>query len=130
MTPETRAKLSEQKKRHWADPEYRAKIVASSSETSRRRYADPEQRAKVSGANNYAWVGEDWASVASVHTVLRRTYPKSGVCDECGKRVGTRRPGGTEYAFKYHPQRHTRNREDYRELCPPCHRRFDKGGRR
>jgi len=58
---------------------------------------------------------------------LIRHYPKSGRCEQC------REEGRTQYAFLRHPEKHTRDRDDYIELCDPCHRAMDKplrGGRR
>jgi hypothetical protein len=51
---------------------------------------------------------------------LLRNCPKTGVCEECGAE------GKTDYAFKRHPEPHTRNRDDYAELCKSCHWRFDE----
>jgi hypothetical protein len=60
-TPEFKAKLSEMLKKRWADPEYRAKVLASVAEAQKRpeysqalsekskaRWADPEYKARVS----------------------------------------------------------------------------------
>jgi hypothetical protein len=55
----------------------------------------------------------------AIHKYLRRTYPKTGACDECGRRKGT------EYAL-IHGCSYSRNRQDYRELCKACHRRYDQ----
>ena len=46
VTAETRAKLSASAKKHWQDPEYRAKIVA----THRGRHPSPETKAKISAS--------------------------------------------------------------------------------
>lgn len=57
----------------------------------------------------------------SIHHFLNRNFPKSGVCEACG-----RENADTDWAFLYHPLPHTRNREDYWEVCHGgCHRRFD-----
>ena len=71
----------------------------------------------IAGPEHHLW-RED-ASVRRIHAWLREHYAKAGVCEECG------RVGKTHYAFQHHPQPHTRNREDYCELCPRCHVRFD-----
>jgi hypothetical protein len=57
------------------------------------------------------------------HKWLVRHYPKRGVCETCGDE------GYTEYAFLRHPEPHTRNREDYREVCRSCHSIIDKPAR-
>jgi hypothetical protein len=54
-----------------------------------------------------------------IHHWLNQHHPKTGACDECGAE------GPTDYAFKKHPESHTRNRDDYRELCRSCHTTFD-----
>lgn len=61
------------------------------------------------------------ASRTSVHNWLRSTFPKTGVCEHCGADVGTASPTGTQFSFNRHPEPHTRDREDYEELCRPCH---------
>lgn len=88
----------------------------------------PETRAKMSAA--WAGVPRPWlrgprpnawkpGSSAGIHAHLNLHYPKSGVCDECGCE------GKTDYAFLRHPAPHTRDRDDYAELCRSCHMSFD-----
>lgn len=55
----------------------------------------------------------------NVHAWLNRHYPKTGVCEDCGKR------SKTDYAFLRHPEPYTHERDDYRELCRSCHVTFD-----
>lgn len=64
----------------------------------------------------------DAAGYTAIHTYLRKHFPKSGVCDECGDT--SRR---TEYAL-IKGREYSRNREDYRELCKLCHNRYDETG--
>ena len=54
----------------------------------------------------------------AIHKWLRRNCPKSGACVECGRK------GFTEWAL-IHGREHARVRENYRELCRGCHRRYD-----
>ncbi len=56
---------------------------------------------------------------AAIHLWLRKHHPKTGRCDECGRK------SKTDLAFLHHPRPHTRNREDYLELCRKCHRKMD-----
>jgi hypothetical protein len=56
----------------------------------------------------------------TIHQWLNKHHPKAGRCSECG------REGKTDYAYKHHPQPHTRNIEDYDELCRSCHFRRDE----
>ena len=66
------------------------------------------------------WRGDD-ASYGAIHTYLRKHFPKSGVCEECGK------AGETDYAL-IKGRSYSRNREDYRELCRQCHVNYDEIG--
>lgn len=78
-----------------------------------------QERPWTRGANAPTWRGDD-AGYDAMHRWLNQWHPKSGICENCG--ITGRR---THYAFLHHPERHTRNREDYRELCTSCHKRFD-----
>lgn len=94
--------------------EHRAKISESITEHWKTR-----ERRDQSGSNNPNWGGSD-ASSNGIHTWLRKNVPKVGVCSKCGKE------GKTDRAFLHHPAQHTRNVEDYVELCRSCHVRFDQ----
>jgi hypothetical protein len=54
-----------------------------------------------------------------LHRFLRKTYRKNGVCDKCGFFKET------EFSL-LHGRLYTKNREDYRELCISCHRKYDR----
>lgn len=92
----------------------------------------PETRRKNSlarrGEKNYLWKGDE-AGYVPIHRWLRRWHPKTGVCEECGANVGAVGQRGTHYAFKHHPEPHTRDIADYRELCPTCHKNYDNARR-
>lgn len=60
-------------------------------------------------------------SYGALHMWLNKYHPKAGRCEECG----AERP--TEWA---NTGAYTRRREDYRELCKPCHKAFDDRRRR
>lgn len=79
-------------------------------------------RAATSGEKHFLWKGDD-ADYSTFHGYLSRHYPKTGVCEECGSEAAT------QHAL-IHGRAHSRNREDYRELCPRCHVRYDQGGER
>lgn len=111
-SPETRAKLAAaQRGRPPASAETRAKI----GDAHRGKSLSAEHRAKLSAAN----LRMD-PSYGAIHTWLRKYHPKTEVCEECGTE------GKTQYAFTRHPEPHTRERADYRELCPSCHLRLDE----
>ena len=90
-------------------------------------YADPEVARQYRREWQRRWrrargVSEQRRSDSfhAIHKWLRRHFPKAGVCEECGAE------GPTDYAFKKHPEPHTRDRDDYRELCRHCHMVFDQ----
>ena len=60
------------------------------------------------------------SAYTKLHATLRAMYPKTGVCEDCG-----RKPSKTEYALV--AADYSLRREDYRELCVRCHRRMDLG---
>lgn len=66
-------------------------------------------------------------SYNGIHVLLRERYPKTGVCEHCGAEAGPSGHGGTQYAFKRHPEPCTLNRDDYWELCSRCHKTLDTG---
>lgn len=76
---------------------------------------------RKSGDQHHNWGGDE-VGYSGAHRWLTDKHPKSGRCETCG------REGKTEYAFLHHPQKHTRSRVDYRELCVRCHNRLDGGG--
>ena len=76
----------------------------------------------ISGSAHHLWLGDD-AGYDALHSYLGRHFPKTGACDEC------RASAKTQYAL-IHGKVYSRNRDDYRELCPRCHARYDHGGER
>lgn len=112
---------------------------AQRSEIQRKLWLDPEVRARRTrkrgdGVFTEAGYKAD-AGYHGIHIWMRRRYPKSGTCDHCNQtppRVNCIRRGkqttkdATVYAFMYHPEPYTRNREDYLELCWGCHLKFDE----
>lgn len=72
------------------------------------------------------WLGAD-VGYYGIHVWLTKHHPKTGVCSDCGRSPVTRDGRkGTQWAFLHHPQPHTRNISDYRELCRRCHARRDQ----
>ena len=76
-------------------------------------------RSFPSGSEHWNWKGDD-ASMSAVHHALARAKPKTGVCDECGEEAAT------QYAFDHRLGKHTRDPDDYRELCSRCHGAYDR----
>lgn len=81
---------------------------------STRRQRDGSRRV---GAGNHQWKGDD-AGYQAVHRWRLRNLTKTGACSECGAT-----PGSTEWSNTSGEYR--RDESDWRELCIPCHRRFD-----
>jgi len=70
-------------------------------------------------ASHPAWWKGDAAGYRAIHTYLQKHFPKTGICDECGKSGEA-----TDHALlKGHT--HSRDRADYRELCRSCHMIYD-----
>lgn len=121
--PEVVARVSAALTGRKLSPEHRARL----SEIRTGREVTPAMRAQydaLSGEGHHAWKGEG-ASHAALHQWLAAHFAKTGVCEDCGRPVGTDRRSGTEWAFLRHPEPHTRHRDDYKELCKRCHRRMD-----
>jgi hypothetical protein len=59
----------------------------------------------------------------AIHFHLLTHFPKTGVCEKCG------RSARTQHAL-IHGREYSRDRQDYRELCQPCHGQYDHGGER
>lgn len=70
------------------------------------------------GEAHHNWKGKEALS-GTIHDWIDRWWVKLGVCEECEAE------GRTHFAFNHRLGRHTRNRDDYRELCPRCHNLWD-----
>jgi len=73
-----------------------------------------ETRAKITGRPISS------SEPGTVHQWLTAHHRKWNICEECGLM------GRTDWAYLHHPQSHTRNRDDYRELCRRCHFKMDE----
>lgn len=71
----------------------------------------------LTGPLSGRWKGEA-ASYRALHAWLIKNFPKTGICDECGAEART------DYSL-IHDRDYSRNRDDYRELCRPCHNAYD-----
>jgi len=122
-TPESRAKISAALKGKPASEKMLAHLrKVHEGNTGKAR--SPETRAKQSTALRGKYFPDRLkpnAKKQSVHKWLRIHFPKTGICETCGEERGARGARGTHFAFLHHPDPYTRNREDYRELCPRCH---------
>jgi len=118
-------KLHEGLKRSWKENyEKRKEIFIKSTirpEIIRKRAE------KVTGANAPYWKGEN-ARYSSKHRWIQKHWQKTGICQWCGakpKPFGNRKYG-TEWANISGEYRRD-DRNDWLELCPTCHHKFDKG---
>lgn len=96
--------------------------IATKNHT-RSRTAKGQPRRYIRGHNirggRASWWKGDEVGYRALHTYLNIHYPKSGGCEECGEQAST------DYAL-IRGRNYTRNREDYRELCRPCHVDYDR----
>ena len=73
------------------------------------------------------WKGES-ATYNSKHKWIQNNWQKTGICEICKlprpPRKGTRLKYGTHWSNK--SGRYLRQRDDWYELCPKCHKSLDK----
>lgn len=108
--------------------EHRRKISESMrgrTKSQEHRHKLSEGQKKIRGAMRSNWKGDEVNSHA-IHVWLLRNFPKTGTCDLCGGTPERKKRSATQFAFKHHPKPHTRNRDDFYEVCIPCHRALDR----
>lgn len=74
----------------------------------------------MTGENSRAWKG-DKAGYVAIHTWLRNTYGKASRCES--PNCESKSPKRYEYANL--SGEYKRDRSDYIQLCPSCHRKMD-----
>lgn len=86
------------------------------------KHHGPHRRARGPASPN--WQG-DSISYTGAHKRLEYYAVKTGICDCCGP------ARKTQWAYKGEPGGWSADMSDYRELCVPCHKRYDveKAGR-
>lgn len=95
-------------------PEHRANISAA----NKGRPKSAAHRAKLSAAKR-----ANALTYKAAHTRFQREWPKQGRCEECGH------AGKTEWCWLHQhdqPGAWSLDRSDYREMCPKCHKAFDR----
>jgi hypothetical protein len=128
LTGDHRAKISASLRGHPVTASTRAKIAATKrgrvkhTVESRQRIS-VARRGKYVGADHYLWRGEA-VGYGGLHAWVARHKTKTGVCTECGRRVGTERFRGTQWANI--SGRYLRDLDDFIELCMSCHARRDQ----
>lgn len=86
------------------------------------RFIPGHNQGGMAGDQNPQWKG-DAAGYGGIHRWLRTHYAKSGLCDQCHEAART------HFAL-IHGRQYSRNRADYRELCPRCHAQYDLTGQK
>lgn len=80
----------------------------------------------VTGNKSKHWKGEE-ANYNSKHRWIQKRWTKTDICEDCGRKVlprsGTRLHHATHWANI--SGKYLRDRKDWKELCPKCHRKFD-----
>jgi len=111
VSEETRKKISAAKRGWNPTPDQRKRNSAA-------------RLGKMVGREHPAWKGEA-VGYGGLHSWVARHKTKTGVCEDCGSNVGTKRPSGTQWANISGEYR--RDLGDFRELCARCHWHFDRG---
>jgi hypothetical protein len=96
-----------------------AAIVGGASHRGKRQSPEliAKRAAALRGEKSPAWKADE-AGYHTIHAWLCKNFPKSRLCEECAA------GGPTDYAL-IHGRDYSRDREDYRELCRPCHIVYD-----
>lgn len=76
------------------------------------------RRPSIAGKNHPNWKGTE-ASYSAIHLYLSYNYIKPSACEVCGTQQFKRLEWANLTGI------YTRDRESYKALCPPCHRRLD-----
>lgn len=72
-----------------------------------------------------SWLG-DQAQYSGIHRWIQQNWQKTGICEECGSIPTTK--GRNKWATQWSNNDHLykRDREEWQELCPKCHKKKDK----
>src|SRR6267143_3739147 len=84
--------------------------------------SNPAYRATVMGQRHPGWKGDE-AKYWALHERVRRRRGTPQHCEDCGKSGPGRKYEWANLTGNY------ADPMDYRRLCTPCHRRFDKSRR-
>jgi hypothetical protein len=92
---------------------YSISLINKSSLKKGRKYPH------LSGENNYLWKGQG-VGYGALHSWVRRHRGKPTKCEICGVSSSEKRLQWANKSGKY-----LRNLNDFRPLCPSCHKKFD-----
>lgn len=71
---------------------------------------------QITGENNHNWKGDN-VGYGALHHWVSRHKKKTGICKKCDKK---RKTHWANISGKY-----KRDLDDWKELCPKCHKKFD-----
>lgn len=72
----------------------------------------------VADEKNWCWKGEN-ASYSAIHHWVRRKLGSASKCEDCGVE------GRQRYHWANISGEYRRDLNDFKQLCVPCHKRFD-----
>lgn len=73
---------------------------------------------RTTGANNAKWKGDN-ASYTAKHIWIKYHYGKADHCEDCGD------DSERMYHWSNISGEYLRDRNDWQQLCVPCHKRYD-----
>jgi len=85
-----------------------------------------KNHADFNGNNNPNWQGDNVGRIG-IHIWLKKFFKKTHICEFCKEKKTKGRK--TEWA-KLKGKKYERKRENFIELCCPCHRKYDDNFKR
>lgn len=76
---------------------------------------------RITGSSNYGWKGEK-ASYAAKHRWIKKWFGNPDHCEICNTTKNIK------YNWANISGLYKRVKDDWRQMCIPCHRRYDKHG--
>jgi hypothetical protein len=128
MSLEWRKKLSDSAKRTWNEKwtKEEQEILRKKQIITRRLHGNFKGTLGKTEELSAVWLG-DKATYNTKHRWIQKHWVKTGICESCKTKPKPygRRKQGTEW-HNINRNYDRKNREDWIELCPKCHRLFDK----
>jgi len=73
---------------------------------------------------NGRWI-DNKVTYPALHNWVRKHFKKGHICELCKKNPGVDKRGYSKLQWSNKDKKYTRNREDWWNLCPSCHRKYD-----